>query len=496
MGIEGYLVEVEADLSQGLPKLVITGLPDTALGQARDRLRAAVTNSGEGWPTSRITVNLSPASVRKQGSGFDVAMAVAILQAAGVLPAGALRDTVLVGELALDGRIRTVRGVLPAVLAASRAGIGRVVVPAGNAAEARLVSADLRVVGVDNLADLLAMLRGTLEIPDEPAPEVDPDQDSGLDLADVVGQPDGRAAVEIAAAGGHHLAMVGPPGSGKTMLAERMPGLLPPLSEHESLEVTAVHSIAGVLPPDCALIRRPPYQAPHHTTTMPALVGGGAGLARPGALSLAHRGVLFLDEAPEFPRGVLESLRQPLERGQVQISRAAGIVTYPSRVQLVVAANPCPCASPRGDALCTCPAATRRRYLRKISGPLLDRIDLQVKLLPVRPGALLGPTDQLESSAAVRERVRLAREAAADRWRPYGWATNADVPGPSLRQNFRLPRSVRRTLDMAFENGALSARGYDRVLRISWTVCDLAGRTMPAGDDVDQAVELRTGKAA
>jgi magnesium chelatase family protein len=496
LGIDGFLVEVEADLSQGLPKLVITGLPDTALGQARDRLRAAVTNSAEDWPASRITVNLSPASMPKQGSSFDVPMAVAILEAAGALPPNGLRDTVLIGELALDGRIRRVRGVLPAVLAASRAGAARVIVPAVNAAEARLVSAGVRVIGVDCLADLLSMLRGTLPLPDEPQPALETEADDGPDLADVVGQPDGRAAVEIAAAGGHHLAMVGPPGSGKTMLAERMPGLLPSLPDRDALEVTAIHSIAGMLPTDCALIRRPPYQAPHHTTSKPALVGGGAGLPRPGSLSLAHRGILFLDEAPEFGMSVLDSLRQPLERGQVLISRSAGVVTYPCRVQLIVAANPCPCASPRGDASCTCPPAARRRYLSKISGPLLDRVDLQVKLLPVRPAALLGPADDLEGSAVVRDRVRQAREAAARRWRRQGWATNAEVPGTALRRTFKLPRPVRRALDVAYERGSLSARGYDRVLRVSWTVCDLAGRTIPAGDDVDQAVELRIGKAA
>ncbi|MGB9376979.1 MAG: YifB family Mg chelatase-like AAA ATPase, partial [Mycobacteriales bacterium] len=354
VGVVGHLVEVEADLAQGLPGLAIVGLPDTALLEARDRVRAAVVNSGQAWPSKRITLGLSPATLPKHGSGFDLAMAAAILAAAGVAPAAALQDRAVIGELGLDGRVRAVRGALPAAVAAGRAGLRGIVVPTDNMREAALVPG-LAVDGVQSLSALVAWMRGEPSatdivsgVPVEAASTAD-----WPDLADVVAQEVGRIAIEVAAAGGHHLFLLGPPGAGKTMLAERLPGILPPLDIEAALEVTAVHSVAGVLPPSAPLIDRPPYQAPHHTASVAALVGGGSGLARPGALSLAHRGVLFLDEAPEFPHGVLDALRQPLERGEIVLARSGGAVRYPSRVQLVMAANPCPCASPQGDQACT-----------------------------------------------------------------------------------------------------------------------------------------------
>ena len=503
LGVHGRLVEVEAHLAQGLPGMVITGLPDAAVTQARDRVRAAVLNSGQRWPDQRMTVGLGPAWLPKHGTGFDLAIAIAILTAAGVAPRVALDGLALLGELGLDGRVRPVRGIFPAVAAAAAVGVSRFVVPAANWSEAALVPG-VEVVGRRTLRGVLAVLRGE-EAPaeeSEPGPvvaagdEVGPAGSDEGDLADVVGQETGRRAVEVAAAGGHHLALFGPPGAGKTMLAERLPGVLPPLGEAAAVEVTAVHSVAGILPVGSGLVRRAPYQAPHHTATVASLVGGGSGLARPGAVSLAHHGVLFLDESPEFPPRALDALRQPIERGEVVLARAGGLIRYPSRVQLVLAANPCPCATAAGDRACTCTPATRRRYLSRLSGPLLDRIDLRVTLLPVASVALHAEHDQPEPSNVVADRVLEARAAAAARWGHRGWLSNASVPGPVLRTEWRLPRTVTLAAARAVDRGELSARGYDRVLRVAWSLADLAGRTAPDEGDVNEALELRRGQVA
>ncbi|MFI7281217.1 YifB family Mg chelatase-like AAA ATPase [Micromonospora chersina] len=495
VGMSGHVVEVEADLAPGLPGVVISGLPDTALHEARDRVRAAIVNSGQRWPNRRITLNLLPATLPKYGSAFDLAIAVAVLGGSGELPLVSLEATVVLGELGLDGTVRPVRGVLPMVAAAARAGFPQVVVPAGNAAEAAVIPG-VRVRAADTLHRLVAFVRdGTpLLAPPDDAPAAEA---GGLDLADVAGQRLGRRALEVAAAGGHHLALLGPPGAGKTMLAERLPSVLPELDDDAALEVTALHSIAGLLPPGGRLLRRPPFQAPHHTATVPALVGGGSGLARPGAVSLAHRGVLFLDEAAEFSKGALEALRQPLENGRVRVARTQGSTEYPARTQLVLAANPCPCAKPSGDAACECTPLARRRYLGRLSGPLLDRVDVQVRLPPVRAAELLQTGTPSESSATVAARVAGARRAAADRWAATGRRLNAEIPGPYLRRPpWCLPGRDTRELRKRLDSGSLSARGFDRVIRLAWTIADLDGRARPDGGDIAEAIQLRTGEGA
>jgi magnesium chelatase family protein len=490
----GHLVEVEADLSVGLPAVVLTGLPDAALHEARDRVRAAVVNSGQSWPNRRITVNLLPATLPKHGSCFDLAIACALLAGAGELPMAPLEGTVLLGELGLDGTVRPIRGVLPMVATAARAGITRVIVPLENALEATVVPG-ITVRAVDSLHRLVAFVRGEGPLLDPP-PAANVPNRQGPDLADVVGQAMGRLGIEVAAAGGHNVALIGPPGSGKTMLAERLPSLLPLLDDEAALEVTALQSIAGLLPVGSGLIRCPPFQAPHHSATLAALVGGGSGLARPGALSLAHRGVLFLDEAPEIASSTLQALRQPLESGRVVLARSRGSTEYPARVQIVLAANPCPCASPAGPRSCLCTPNERRRYLSRISGPLMDRIDIQITLLPLSAAQLMTQAGRSESSAVVASRVAQARAAARARWSEEGWRVNAEVPGPYLRKPpWRLPPSHTATLRQGLDRGLLSARGFDRILRLAWTVADLDGRARPNGSDVNEAAQLRMGEA-
>lgn len=491
-GVTGHLVRVEADLAPGLPTVVLSGLPDTALNEARERVRAAIVNSGERWPQQRISINLDPADLRKRGSAFDLPIALAILGGTGTLPLAGLDDVLVLGELGLDGSVRPVRGVLPMVAAAAGQGITKAIVPVGNAAEAALVPG-MRVLAADTLGRVIGFLRGRCalrEPPEAPARAVGPEPD----LADVAGQELGRLGVELAAAGGHHLALFGPPGAGKTMLAQRLPSLLPRLDDEASLEVTALHSIAGVLAPGDPLLRRPPYQAPHHTASVAALVGGGSGLARPGALSLAHRGVLFLDEAPEFTRHALDTLRQPLEGGVVTLGRSRGVVVYPAQVQLVLAANPCPCARPSGDAGCACTPQVKRRYLGRISGPLLDRIDIRLTLPPLKAAHLFADASVRESSQVVAQRVAAARDTATARWAGLNVRCNGEVPGTVLRQRrWRLPDDVTEGLRRRLDTGEMSARGHDRVLRMAWTLSDLAGLDRPGKDEINIALNLRTG---
>jgi magnesium chelatase family protein len=492
LGVDGRVIEIEADLGGGLSRVTLVGLPDAGLREAKDRVRSAVRNSGQPWPDGKVTLGLSPANLPKMGSAYDLGIAAAVLAASGAVPATRLLGTVLLGELALDGRIRPVRGVLPGLLAARAAGYGRAVVPAESLVEAALVDG-IEVAGAPHLRDLVAWLTGDTELvrPDPPAPAPPPEVP---DLADVVGQPEARWALEVAAAGGHHLLLTGPPGVGKTMLARRLPGLLPPLSPEESLEVTAVHSVDGSLSQASPLVTVPPFVAPHYSISIAALIGGGSGIASPGAISRAHRGVLFLDEVCEFGAQCLESLRTVLEEGEVRIARVKGSITYPARFQLVLATNPCACAPPK-DADCVCSPIARRRYLGRLSGPLLDRVDLRVRLRPL--SAMSAHDDgTAESSETVRQRVLAARERAKRRWREHGWLSNSDVPGPALRREFALPTEATVLLDRAMDRGALSGRGADRCLRIAWTLADLDGEVRPGTEQVGAALAFRERVAA
>ncbi|MFK4804843.1 YifB family Mg chelatase-like AAA ATPase [Microbacterium sp. ZW CA_36] len=495
VGAEGECVEVEADLSQQTPEFRIIGLPDKALGEAVQRVHNACANSGTPLPRRRLTVNLSPASLPKQGSGFDIAIAVASLATESSMDAASVASAVHIGELGLDGRLRPVPGVLPAVVAARRAGHRRIVVPYANGAEAALVGG-MDVLAAVNLAQVVAWHGGDVEVADEDPvalPDDEPTPEPVLDLAEVIGQRDAVDALIVAAAGGHHLLMCGPPGAGKTMLARRLPGILPELDDGAALASASIRSLAGSRVME--LSRTPPFEAPHHSASVAALVGGGSRVIRPGAIARASEGVLFLDEAGEFAASALDALRQPLESGSITIHRAGAYARYPARFQLVLATNPCPCGDYgiRGGT-CTCPPAAIRRYLGRLSGPLLDRMDIELTLTRVSVAQRgRGPTI---STATARDRVAEARARARHRLQATPWRVNADVPGTWLREGpVAPPPVIRRPLDAALHRGALTLRGYDRVLRVAWSLADIDGRAQLSAEHVGRALYLKKGLA-
>ncbi len=499
LGLAGSLVEVEADISGQLPAMVLIGLPDAALSEATERVRMAAKNSELPLTRNRLTVNLSPASLPKHGSGFDLAIAVACLAADQVISAESVERVVHIGELALDGRLRPTPGMLPAVVAAARLGHDTVMVPIGSADEASLVPG-VRVVGVASLREAAIWHGAEVEpVPVDPiVPLAEPlTEDAEPDLAEVVGNDDAVFALQVAAAGGHHVFMLGPPGAGKTMLASRLPGLLPDLESNASLEVSSLRSLTG-RGVGAALVKRPPLEAPHHTITAAAMVGGGSGQIRPGAAARASHGVLFLDEAPEFASSVLDSLRQPLESGIITIHRANAIARFPGKFQLVMAANPCPCGQyGTGDSDCACPPNARRRYLARVSGPLLDRIDIQLAVRRITASQLRLAADEARPTTAdARRRVEGARQAASERLSATPWTVNSDVPGPWLRNSSaRLGGAATATLDRALERGGITMRGYDRVLRVAWSIADLEGAGRPGAEHVGRALYLRKGIA-
>jgi magnesium chelatase family protein len=495
LGLEGHVINIEVDIADGLPGYALLGLPDTALTESKDRVRSALVNSGEIWPNKKVTVSLSPAWLPKSGSGFDLPIAISLLSAQGAMPETRLTKTLFIGELALDGRVRAVRGVLPSLIAAYKNGIKTAVVPYANRLEAELMI-EMKIIAAHNLREVLTWLRtgDVVEILNQDSPEAQVEE--SFDFCDVAGQQPARLAAEVSAVGGHHLLLIGPPGAGKTMIAQRLPSIIPLLSREEVLEVSAVHSLSRGDTARSPLSDVAPFVAPHHTATRVAMVGGGSSVIRPGACSLAHRGVLFIDEAPECGAGVLDALRQPLESGSISIARAIGSVSYPAQFILVLAANPCPCGkfSGRGRG-CTCSSVQVRRYLGKLSGPLMDRIDLRVQVEPLSRVQFM-QSEYGESSADIAQRVLLAREVAAQRFSGVPWTLNSQIPSRALRIDFTCERAALNFLHAELDAERISGRGLHKVMRIAWSLADLAHHSIPTLVDVRAAFTLREGSIA
>ena len=489
-GLNSYMLEIEADVSGGLPTFDVVGLPDTAVKESRDRVRAAVKNCDYKFPTGRITVNLAPADKKKEGAIYDLPILISILIASKQLECNT-NDCAFLGELSLDGQLRGVNGVLAMVITAKQSGIKNIFVPFDNATEGAAVEG-INVYGIKNIKELIDHLTGFTTL--TPATPVEP-QDSMLnallDFSEVKGQVLAKKALEVAAAGGHNILMIGPPGSGKSMLAKRMPTILPPMTFDESIETTKIHSVAGCLNKNSPIVTVRPFRSPHHTISSVGLSGGGT-VPRPGEISMAHNGVLFLDELPEFKRDAMEALRQPLEDGTVTVTRASGSVTYPSNIILIAAMNPCPCGYyGHPTKPCTCSGNAVHKYLNKISGPLLDRLDLHIEVPPVDYNALSDKA-QGETSAQIRERVKRARAIQVERYRGTGINCNAQLTPSLLRKHCVMTDEASQYLSRSFDAMGLSARAYDRILKVARTVADLKGNKDIQKEDVGAALRFRS----
>ncbi len=492
-GLDGYKVEVECSVNSGLSSFEIVGLPDASVKEARERVLSAINSIGFDFPLGKVTVNLAPGNIRKEGSGFDLPIALSILICSGVISQQSADGYMFFGELSLDGTLRPLPGVLPMVIAAREIGFTKIILPAINAHEAAVVK-DISIFGAENIHDIILHLSGAKEIIPLSANEIEYFSDDikySMDFADVKGQESVKRGLEIAAAGGHNCIMSGPPGSGKTMLARSMPSILPSMTFEEALEVTKIHSIAGCLPKDNPFVSTRPFRSPHHSLSSTALTGGGR-IPKPGEVSLAHNGVLFLDEFPEFSRSALEILRQPLEDGEVTVSRVNATVTYPSNFILIAAMNPCPCGhfgDPSGQ--CTCTIQQVHRYLSKISGPLLDRIDIQLNVEPVKYESL---TDvrPVESSAEIRQRVNSARKRQTERYKNEGIYCNADLSSEQIKRFCPLGKTEKSILEAAYKKFNLSARAYTRIIKVARTIADLAGEEDINYTHIAEAINYRS----